>query len=242
MKPVVIFDVWGDYAHFRRFYTTTSPLTFPIPPRTALCGLIGAIIGLEKDNNEYLRYLSANSGADIGLRLLSPVKKMLIAENLIHTKEAKGPGMNLITSRTQINYEFLKNPRYRIYFHHDDEDIHLQLRENLSHHRSVYTPCLGLSENIANFSFGGEFMAKPETSTDHVPIHSVLPTEKVLDADFEIAGEYFSIKVPFELDTDRIVKKYGNILFERWCKPIKAKLRCHYWRIEDRDENIVFIE
>lgn len=52
MDKMLVFDVWGDYAHFRRFYTTTSPLSFPIPPRTALCGLIGAIIGLEKEGND----------------------------------------------------------------------------------------------------------------------------------------------------------------------------------------------
>jgi len=46
MKAVV-FDVWSDYAHFRKPYTTTSSLTFTLPPPTAIAGLVGAIMGVE---------------------------------------------------------------------------------------------------------------------------------------------------------------------------------------------------
>lgn len=247
INQVLIFDVWGYYAHFRRFYTTTSPLTFPIPPRTALCGLIAAIIGKEKEDNEYLKYFTLNK-ASIGLRLLKPVKKVMIAENLIHTKNAKGPGMNLITERTQINFEFLKDPKYRIYFHHTDEDIYQQLKENLISHKSVYTPCLGLSENIANFEFEGEFKVKSETSGGYVHINSVLPTEKIAETqgiNFNLEGEYFSIKVPIELNLDRVVTKYSDIFFERTGKIVEAKLTSPYWSIDyngGTNENIVFIE
>jgi len=244
---VLIFDVWGDYAHFRRFYTTTSPLTFPIPPRTALCGLIAAIIGKEKENNEYLKYFTLNK-ASIALRLLNPVKKVMIAENLIHTKNAKGPGMNLITERTRIRFEFLKDQKYRIYFHHTDEDICQQLKENLINHKSVYTPCLGLSENIANFKFVGEFKVSLKNSKDYVKIYSVLPIEKIekeKGIKFNFGDQYFSTIVPIELNSDRVVTKYSNIFFERTCKPVEAKLINHYWNIDytsGTNENIVFIE
>jgi CRISPR-associated protein Cas5h len=253
INKVLIFDVWGDYAHFRRFYTTTSPLTFPIPPRTALCGLIGAIIGLEKENNEYLEYFTLDK-AFIGLKIdeKHPLKKVMISENLIHTKNAKGPGMNLITERTQINFEFLKDQKYRIYFNHTDEDIYQQLKENLISHKSVYTPCLGLSENIANFEFVGEFKVKSESGSEsteeYVQINSVLPTEKIAKKGgikFNFEGEYFSIKVPIELNLDRIVTKYSDILFERTGKPVEAKLISSYWRVDYMDrtnENFLFIE
>lgn len=256
INKVLIFDVWGDYAHFRRFYTTTSPLTFPIPPRTALCGLIGAIIGLEKENNEYLKYFTIDK-AFIGLKIDEghPLKKVMIAENLIHTKNAKGPGMNLITERTQINFEFLKDPKYRIYFYHTDEIYHTdettvyqQLKENLISHKSVYTPCLGLSENIANFEFIGEFKAKSEITDEYVQINSVLPMEKIVEKEginFNFEGEYFSIRVPIELNLERVVTKYSDIFFERTGRPVEAKLTSPYWNIDyngGTNENIVFIE
>ncbi|PKP54645.1 MAG: type I-B CRISPR-associated protein Cas5 [Candidatus Altiarchaeales archaeon HGW-Altiarchaeales-3] len=250
MNKVLVFDVWGDYAHFRRFYTTTSPLSFPIPPRTALCGLIGTIIGLKKEGNDYLKYFSTES-AHIALKLLNPIKKTVIAENLIDTKTARGPGMNLITNRTQIRFEFLKDQKYRIYFYcADKEDIVYQkLKHNLQQHKTVYTPCLGLSENIANYKFTGEFEINIlPYEDDYISIDTVLPllkTSKKEGIMFESEGEYFSIRMPIELNTERVVTKYGDIIFDRNGRPIKAKLIEAYRTIkfpDGRRENIVFIE
>lgn len=250
MNKVLVFDVWGDYAHFRRFYTTTSPLSFPIPPRTALCGLIGAIIGLEKEDNDYLNYFSTES-AHIALKLLNPIKKTVIAENLIDTKKARGPGMNLITNRTQIRFEFLKNQKYRIYFscRGNENIIYEKLKQNLIHHKTVYTPCLGLSENIANFKFIGEFEINIlPCKDDYISIDTVLPllkTSKKEGIMFESEGEYFSIRMPIELNTERVVTKYEDIIFDRNGRPIKAKLIETYRNIkypDGRRENIVFIE
>jgi CRISPR-associated protein Cas5h len=78
MDNVLVFDVWGEYAHFRKYYTTTSPLTFSIPPRTAICGLIAGIIGIDKD--AYLRDFTKEK-ADIAVRILAPVKKVRVAND-----------------------------------------------------------------------------------------------------------------------------------------------------------------
>lgn len=250
-----MFDVWGDYAHFRRFYTTTSPLSFPIPPRTALCGLIGAIIGLEKEDNDYLNYFSTNF-AFIALKLLNPIKKTIIAENLINTKPGvvKGLGMNLIdrkAGRTQIRFEFLKNQKYRLYFYcPDGEDgLYQKLKYNLTNHKTKYTPCLGLSENIANFEFIGEFeIKKLSPSNDPISISTVIPLQKTSSENgiyFEPEGEYFAIRIPVELNTERVVTKYSDIIFDRNGRPIQAKLIEPYVNInypDGRSENIVFVE
>jgi CRISPR-associated protein Cas5h len=250
MDKMLVFDVWGDYAHFRRFYTTTSPLSFPIPPRTALCGLIGAIIGLEKEDNDYLNYFSTES-AHIALKLLNPIKKAIIAENLIDTKTARGPGMNLITNRTQIRFEFLKDQKYRIYFYctNKEDIVYQKLKLNLQHHKTVYTPCLGLSENIANYKFIGEFKINIlSREEDYIYIDSVLPLQKISTTEgiiFESEGEYFSIRMPVELNTERIVTKYRDIIFDRNGKPIKVKLIESFTNIiypEGGSESIVFIE
>ena len=119
----------------------------------------------------------------------------------------------------------------------------------MEHHKTVYTPSLGLSENIANFKFEGEFDLLTSTSTDgYILIDSVLPLNKVSNKEglmFEREGEYFSIRMPIELSTERIVTKYEDIIFDRNCKPMKAKLIEDFRTIEYADgrrENIVFIE
>jgi len=255
MNKLLVFDVWGDYAHFRRFYTTTSPLSFPIPPRTALCGLIGAVIGLEKEKNDYLNYFPTDS-AFIGLKLINPIKKTVIAENLIDTKTARGPGMNLIANRTQIRFEFLKDQKYRIYFccSNEVDIVYQKLKYNLNQHKAVYTPCLGLSENIANFKFIGEFKIDIlPCKDDYISIDTVLPLQKISKKDgimFEREGEYFSIRMPVELNTKRVVTKYRDIIYRNIIpdcspRPIRAKLIESYGNVKypnGRRENIVFID
>ena len=47
--PLIIFRYSGKYAHFRRPYTNVSSLSYPFPPRPAIAGLLGAILGVRKD-------------------------------------------------------------------------------------------------------------------------------------------------------------------------------------------------
>jgi len=63
---VLVFDVSSDYAHFRQPYSTTSSLTYAIPPRTAIFGLIGAILGI--DSGGFGRSNHFKSLEDVGLK------------------------------------------------------------------------------------------------------------------------------------------------------------------------------
>jgi len=248
MNKIIVFDVWGDYAHFRKIYTTTSPLSYSIPTRTAVCGLIGAIIGLSKINNDYLKYFKLTD-AKIALKIITPIIKVRIPINLINTKEAKGIGMNLIKSRSQIRFEFIKSPKFRIYFWHNNKRIYDDCKNNLINHKSYYTPCLGLSENIANFNFVTESNVKIQNNQNvFIDIHSVIPLDKIVEEkgiDFtQTEREYFKEKIPIEMNTERIVKKYSQILYERNGKPIRAKLINTYFNLNYQNtvENIVIIE
>lgn len=211
---VAAFDVWGDYAHFRKIYTTTSPLTYSIPPRTALAGLVSAILGLRKD--EYLEKMSKEK-ASIGVGLAADVKKTRLAENLIDTKKAGG-SMNAITQRTQIRFEMLRNPRFRVYFSHEDPAIQTALVGLLKEHKCVYTPCLGLSELLADFSFVGEYDADVIHPTVLVRLSSSILEKQVEEIKFEKDYQYITETLPLDMAPDRTVLEYGSVLFERNAK------------------------
>jgi CRISPR-associated protein Cas5h len=236
MNNVLVFDVWGEYAHFRKYYTTTSPLTFSIPPRTAVCGLIAGIIGLDK--NEYLKHFTKEK-ADIAVKIIAPVKKVRIAENLIDTKNAQL--MSRIKTRTQIRFELLKDARFRIFFRHTDSKIFNTVHEYLELHKCVYTPCLGLSEHIANFSYVSEMKCQAIENSDFVKIFSVIPipTGSHVEIDFEDGGEYFHETLPIEMEEDRTLREYSKVAFERNGAPISAKVR-RFWELED-NERIIFL-
>lgn len=231
---VLVFDVWGEFGHFRKHYTTTSPLTYSIPPRTAIAGMIGAIEGFGKD--EYLQYFSKEN-ANIAVKIGRPIKKTRIAENLIDTKIA--PMMSRIKTRTQIRFEVLKDTKYRIYFSHSSEEVYNKLYSMLKEHKSVYTLCLGLSEHIANYEFIGEMEAVSELSDSEREIHSVIPEKELIKISFEDGKEYFSETIPIEMLPNREVTEYGKILFEKNAKCILANVN-NLWRLEN-GEGIIFM-
>jgi CRISPR-associated protein Cas5h len=232
-ERVMVFDVWGDYAHFRKNYSTSSPLTYSFPPRTAISGLIGAIAG--SDKSEYFRQFFRDS-AMIGCKIINPVKKVRIGENLIDTKSAVK--MHFIKNRTQIRFEFVKDPKYRIYFSHADEQFYKTVKDLLSNHQSIYTPCLGLSQLICNFDFIGEFGLE-KLGEDIQNIDSVVPGQYIQEPEFEDGSEYFSEVMPCEMGEDREVTDYREILFERNGKGIKARAK-ELWEVGN-NEHIVFL-
>ena len=61
---VIIFDVKGKVAHFRRPDTTSTQLTYPFITPTAVKGLVGAILGIE----DFI------TNDKIGIQVLNPVR------------------------------------------------------------------------------------------------------------------------------------------------------------------------
>lgn len=235
MNKILVFDIWADYAHFKKYYTTTSPLTFAIPPKTTLYGVIGAILGLDKE--EYLNYFQQGK-CQIGVEIKKPIKKTRINLNLIDTKKAKL--MSRIDTRTQIKTEYLKDVKYRIYFQHQNDEIYDKLKKYLKEHKSVYSISLGLSENLANFEFVGEYeVDKIDGNEDWVDLTTVLRIDDDLtkgDIDFSQGDrEYYSDKVALEMKPDREVIDYGQIVFEGEGKSIKAKPK-EYYELENGEK------
>lgn len=232
---VIVLDVWGDYAHFKKIYTTSSPLTYSFPPRTAISGLIGAITGLDKE--DYFRHF-LRKDARIGCKIIKPIKKIRIGENHLNADNIKN--MHLIKNRNPTRREFVKDPNYRIYFSHSDEALYNNLKSLLANHQSIYTPCLGLSQLICNFSYAGEFGLKSLGEGPYA-IDSVVPGKCIISPEFEVGKEYFSETLPNEMNEDREVTDYSEILFERNGKDIKAKAR-DLWEVDnDEHERIAFL-
>lgn len=59
-------ELKGRLAHFRKFYTNASSLTYSIPPRTSVCGLVASVLKIPRDSY-YDLLNSANLGVAIAL-------------------------------------------------------------------------------------------------------------------------------------------------------------------------------
>jgi CRISPR-associated protein Cas5h len=122
----------------------------------------------------------------------------------------------------QVRFEFLKNPRYRVYVSFEDGALLDTFKELLRAHKSVYTPYLGLSELIANFCFVGEYDGQTITPEGYVIIKSAVNNDLIRHLSIEDDKEYFSEVVPCDMGDDRVVTRFSKIVYERTAQPIRA--------------------
>ncbi len=230
---VLCFELFGDYAQFRKFFTNMSPLSFSIPPRTVLTGIIGAIIGIGKELNPET-FTPENSF--IALRLMSPVRKVRIAHNYIKT-----------TSPTHVfdypahkptNIEFLKNVRYRIFFACEDAHLYSRFKDLLQAHQSVYTVCLGISGCLANFEYLGEYGLHSLLANQKIEMQTVLPMSAVQELFMDTPLKLQKIVIPISMTNDREVTKYDEVLFEMNGAPIPLKSLDASYQVEDLNDVI----
>ncbi len=246
----LIFDLWGDYGHFRTIYATSSPLTYPFPPKPSLIGILSAMIGFDKAVylNEFYR-----SDFWIAVRILNPVKKIRLTENYSEVKKWKpetrvkmligekvGLKDDMLLTHTQIRLEMLKDPKFRIYIHHSDKQIMDKLEAVLKSHSPEYTITLGLSENLADFEYFGKssFEFKKVDTERPTMISSVIKKTHLHKGRIELE-EGLDIEIsnmPVEMSQERIVSEYAEFLMDREGKPMKALVEKY---IIVNDENLL---
>jgi len=236
---VIVFDIWGDYGHFKKFHTTASPLSFSFPPPTAVIGIIAAILGIDKES--YWQEFSLNN-TRVAVKIMTPVKKIRTGVNVIETKSA-GPMLNRIKQRSQIKYEYLKDAHYRIYFSHNDVKLMNRLHEMLSAHKTVYTLSLGTAQMLADFTFVGRYKAQELYGKEYVQVHSVLPLPHDIEANnkmlmFEENRHYAKEVVSTRMSPDRKVLDYKTVLFDMNALPVTTKLE---GILKVGSENVVFM-
>jgi len=203
---ILSFDIWGDYGHFKKFHTTSSPLSFSLPPPTAVYGMIGAIMGLHK--NEYLNKLQ-EWRLTIAIEINKPVKKIRLGVNWIELKKS----FDKLERAPQIKQEFLKDCSFSIYISGKDNFLD-EFKSFLVEHKSVYTPCIGITQCLANFKFTGEFngQIKSLSQEEEIYIHTAIPCNYKIKIEKE--KTYHKERLPVIMKQDRQVIDYRDILYE----------------------------
>lgn len=235
---ILSFDIWGSYAHFKKIYATTSALTYAIPPKTALYGYIGAILGLEKADNAYLKAF-ADKQCRLGVRVINPIRMQRMGINL---RPNRGQFVN---NGKPTATEFVYEPHYRIYFSHQDKAIYESFREAIRQHTCIYTPTLGLASLLSEFAWIGEYEAEPLRTDEAVQISSVIPGRQFrgFGTIWEHEGRSNRIveqsMVPIEMDTERNVTERDDILYDQHGLPIWANVE-EWYQLSDHERIVLF--
>lgn len=268
LQECLVFDLYGDSGHFKKFYTTSSPLTFDIPPKTCLTGIIGAIIGLSYEERYEL------FEAKVGIRLLSEIRKKGFGIDWLNTK-ARSPRNLPATMKvwlqslglppkpeiaaftglewpgqsphTQATVEVLLNPSYRIYYPESNPRFD-DLLQMIKDHKSYYTPFLGSSEFIANFKFIDlAKMVLVTSPSEFIEIHSIVPSNALdtTQRDYiDLNNKMIEIaNMPNTMKPERVVLEYINVLYNPKAESLLVKPEKFYRIVynDGKTENILFI-
>ena len=240
MKPDTFYgiEVEADYGHFRKSFTTSSPLTHGVPPRTTVAGFLGAILGLPRggDKNYHNVFSKNNSGIAVVNKPKKSTQKQTINLNLLKVKgeteklvKLEKPPKEII--RSQVPFEVIKNPRYRIYFNSSELD---GIKSFLEEEKSVFTPCLGISEYIADYRFLGKFDV--EENEGEAVIRSIVPNK--VNTIFEKNKRYIKENFSMFMNQEREVTEFGEVIYEENGKGIKIDGR--YLTVNN--ENVMVLE
>lgn len=248
-KELLIFDIRGEYGHFRKYNTTTSPLTYSIPTRTAIAGILGAILGMEREirdgvypeGAEPVQEFFSKERSDMAVQIMRPVKKENIGFNLINTKTSFYDLTR--AGHTQIEFELVKDVHYRIYLAMEDSAKFEELSERIRNKRHNFTPYLGLAQFTAQIEFVQRATAH-EVSSDgeFTEIITAVNMSKLQgEPPVEFQREYFysANNMPIAMDRNREVLEYSEVLIEKNGNPLRVRVSDYY--TVDGVGNILFL-
>ena len=248
----IVFDISGEIAHFRAYYTNTSSLSYGFPPRTVVEGIIGAILGFERDS--YYDILSPEH-CNISVSIKKPFRKVIQSVNYVRTKPDEdnfNKFNNAVDSYLKRNIntypvsleillplkDFLK---YRVYFHTKEKDLYDSIKTKLNKGETFYSVYLGITEFLADIDFLDEFEIK--TPNKDKGVISVVSEEHFKNIQLAESISLILEKMPVHFVKEDGVRKIAGIkkyVYEKNCKEIPLKDYKKVYSVNN--ENIVWME
>ncbi len=220
---IVHFELKGRFGHFLYAEANVSMPSYPLPPRTAILGLIGAVLGLGKDipQTELEPAYIALGGRLPDRFWVTNKFHQSLSSPLPHTvvKSIKGSNSE-IKNQKMLTQEWLFNPRYELWVSLP-EKYHDHFAERIKNRRWHYCPSLGISEHIAELKWIENGNGINLSKSKHYIFSSFpeyagkLDMDEILDSNLEL---HF-IRMPSEVSEGRIFN-HKNYYFERNMKPV----------------------
>jgi CRISPR-associated protein Cas5h len=241
-SKVLIFDIKGPMAQFRKYFANKSSLSHLIPPRSVVAGLIAGLLGLPnergKDEAYYEKFDEKKCFIAISPRTM--LRKIVQTVNYLPTDEFRDKNqldlaksiMEGFKAPTQVPVEILlpqnnKEIKYRIFFYHAYDALYKNLKERLIDQRFVYPPYLGMTEFIASIDYVGEG-GLSQNFGEKTEISSVCRKEWIKEIIFDegTQGMRFSTeKMLTGFLNDRTHLKPQEYVFEVSGRPFRVKFQ-----------------
>lgn len=221
MMRTLVFEVSGEYGQFKKPYSPMSPVSYPLPPPPAVLGMLGAVLGYGK--NDYAQRLGWEQ-VRIAVGLRAPLRVFRAALNLLQTKDGTDGFFRPLADQnvhTQVPFEFLRQPHFRVYVAGLAESVADDLAERLSAGRSAYTVSLGLASCLAELAWIGEWPAQALPAGEWA-VQTVMPLRDGVTVYYEESRHYHRLRIPAVMDGERIVHRYQEIVLTEDGQPFRG--------------------
>jgi len=265
---VLQIDLKGKIAHFRKYYANNTAISFSIPPRTTIMGILAAILGLPKD--EYYNALSSDK-VRIGIALCSPIKKSFHRLNLLSikslgdlkidfekerafTSDFRGMGGRIQTPFEIVTGHNFQNDEvwYRIFIScfEDGKQTFQQLKKCVLAKQSHYNLSFGIasfSACISSAKFYGSELVEEKTVQNHlIEINSAVISDKISSLKFEKQDDYSFVEeelmpADFVANYNRELSKMNRVLFTHNALPLRVIYSGKFYVLQN-GYNITFLE
>ncbi len=217
------FEIWGKFASFRDPFTISQNISFPIPPKTTVAGMMASVLGLE----EYFED-STFSEFEYSVVAVNPIRKKSFSQNYIndYTSKVQTQLNNLKKSdfeklsgglrdkknpQKPINREILLDVKYLIFiknFRYEKEIV-----EYLSKRVNKFPFYLGNSEFAGNYKWLEICNVKETLGTTKIEVDSFVLETDIEHIEFEEGVRYSSISFATQLEKNRTPAKFGSVIF-----------------------------
>lgn len=216
---VLSFRWFAKYGHFLRAEANTSALTYPVPPRTAVLGMLAAVLGLEKDRlPEVLQnaHIALTFPKGIPQRFTHRVKLRKDPPTALAWTIKKTQKIDKETApeKATLNLqEWLWKPDFQVHIALPEQpELFSELVERIKNCRWHFCPCMGLSELLAEIEFL-ECTTATLCAAGQIEIHGLCPTlavEKVFANQDNLGIQL--LRLPHKVNSERVFEHQSYYL------------------------------
>ncbi|MGB5927029.1 MAG: CRISPR-associated protein Cas5 [Cyclobacteriaceae bacterium] len=256
--PMIIIDLEGPMAHFRKFFANNTAMSYTLPPRTTIMGMLAALTGRERDSY-YEDFGSGKLRIAVGIR--TRLKKSFHRLNYLKI-ESTGDfrGAN---GRIQVPVEVVTGHHpgrdkvaYRLYLAPGSKGNSLpEIEKALLQSGNSYALSFGTANFQASLKSWKKVaeadIHKAEAGTEPVLVHTALPADRVKRVHFSKDDHSAYRQIEEELmpadfmpDGTREVTNMNRLLFATDPDGLQVDLEGSYYRVHDgeAEQHITFME
>lgn len=252
---VLSFELNGKMAHFRKYYSNSTALSYMLPPVATIKGMLAGLLGYERDT---YYSLFSNDVCRMAICINSPIKKITQRMNLLKVErvnQLNGSAAN----RTQNDTEFII-PRdirtgyvsYKIIFWHSNDSIISELAKLLCNESEFYSSkgisialgsaqCLGWIQNAKVVE-----VEQLQSTGEELNLFGAINIEHLKDIEISESFEFSMIKEESitDFDENRFIKEDSKkrFLVNLLDTPVPAILNIGTDYISVENKNYLFMK